>query len=264
MIEKDKNIFNEKGLKRLVETDPELRQITLNDARFYQRFPGVFYTSVTTILGYFPKGYFFETWTKDVGHNADIIMRRAADEGTQVHKACEAFLKGKEVRWIESDGRVNYNTHVWKMILGFVDFWNTYKPKLIMSEEFMYSDEHKYCGTLDLLVEIDGETWILDIKTSNSVHESHHLQLSAYTKAYEEVHKRKVDRNGVIWLKSSKRGPDKSKKRMQGKGWEIVEGSKTVDEYFDMFLHTFKTYRIMHPEQEIELLTLPNSVCLSE
>lgn len=262
MIEKDSNVYRDKSLRHVVETDPELRQITLKDSRFYQRSPGVFYPSVTTILSYFPKGYFFETWVKDVGHNADIVMRRAADEGTQVHKAIETILSGGELRWIEPDGRVNYHTHVWRMILGFVDFWTTYKPTLLLSEEFMYSDTHKYCGTLDLLVEIEGEKWLLDIKTSNNVHESYHLQMAAYTKAYEERYLQKIDRNGIIWLKSAKRGPDKTKKKMQGAGWEVVEGKKTVDEYFEMFLHTLKTYRIMHPEEEIELTTLPNTIKL--
>lgn len=264
MIEQHKNIYKDKFLKRIVETDPELKQITLKDARYYQRSPGVFYPSVTTILHYFPKGHFFEQWMKDMGHNADIIMRRAGDEGTQVHKAIEAFLEGKEIRWIEPDGRVNYHTHVWRMILGFVDFWTTYKPKLLMSEEFMVSDTHKYCGTLDLLVEMNGEKWLLDIKTSNSVYESYHLQMAAYTKAYEEVKGESIQRNGIIWLKSSKRGPDKSNKKMQGQGWEVIEGKKTVDEYFQMFLHTYETYKIMHPETEIELLTLPNTVKLPE
>jgi hypothetical protein len=264
MIEQANNIYKDKYLKRVVETDPDLRQITLHDARYYQRSPGVFYPSVTTVLGYFPKDKFFEIWMKDVGHNADLIMRRAGDEGTQVHKAIEAYLEGKEVRWIESDGHVNYKTGVWKMILAFIDFWTTYKPTLIMSEEFMYSDTHKYSGTLDLLVEINGERWVLDIKTSNALHESYHLQMAAYTKAFEEMKGEKVARNGIIWLKSAKRGPDKSGKKMQGPGWEIAEGKKTVDEYFEMFLHTYATYRIMNPEEEIELLTLPNVVKLGE
>jgi hypothetical protein len=250
MIEQSKNVYKDKFLKRIVETDPQLRQITLHDSRYYQRSPGVFYPSVTTILGYFPKGSFFETWLKDMGHNADIVMRRAGDEGTQVHEAVEKFLRGEEIRWIESDGRVNYHTHVWKMILSFVDFWTTYKPTLLLSEEFMYSDTHKYSGTLDLLVELNGQKWILDIKTSNNIHESYYLQMSAYTKAYEERYLQTVDRN------------DKTGKKMQGAGWEIMEGKKTLDEYFQMFLHTYETYKIMHPETDIELLTLPNTVKL--
>jgi hypothetical protein len=262
MINKANNIFKNKRLKMIVETDPDLRQITLPDARYYQRSPGVFYPSVTTILGFFPKGSFFETWLKDSGHNADIIMRRAGDEGTQVHEAAEKILKGEEVRWIEPDGYVNYNTHVWKMILSFYDFWTTYNPKLLLSEEFMYSDQHKYSGTLDLLVELDGKKWIIDIKTSTAIHTSHYLQMSAYVKAYEEKYGEKVDRTGILWLKSSKRGPDKTKKRIQGNGWELKEGDKSIDEYFQMFLHTYETYKMMHPEQEIEMLTLPNSIKL--
>ena len=262
MIEHSNNIYRDKFLKKIVETDPDMRQITLHDSRYYQRSPGVFYPSVTTILGYFPKGQFFETWLKDSGHNSDIIMRRAGDEGNQVHKAAEMILRGEEVRWIESDGRVNYSTFVWKMILGFYDFWTTYKPTLILSEEFMFSDKYKYSGTLDLLCEINGERWIIDIKTSTAVHPSYFLQMSAYVKAYEERYLQKVDRTGILWLKSSKRGPDKSGKKMQGLGWEIKEGDKTQDEYFDMFLHTYETYKMMHPEQEIELLTLPNVVKL--
>jgi hypothetical protein len=262
MINKANNIFRDKRLKMIVETDPELRQITLPDARYYQRSPGIYYPSVTTILGYFPKGAFFETWLKDSGHNADFIMRRAGDEGTQVHNAAEKILKGEEIRWIESDGHVNYNTHVWRMVLSFYDFWSTYKPTLLLSEEFMFSDTHKYSGTLDLLVELNGKKWIIDIKTSTAIHTSHFLQMSAYVKAYEERYMQKVDNVGILWLKSSKKGPDKTGKRIQGAGWELKEGDKSIDQYFDMFLHTYETYKMMHPEQEIEMLTLPNSIKL--
>jgi hypothetical protein len=262
MINKSSNIFKNKHLKMMVETDPDLRQITLPDARYYQRSPGVFYPSVTTILGYFPKGAFFETWLKDSGHNADFIMRRAGDEGTQVHNAVEDILRGKEIRWIESDGHVNYNTHVWKMILSFYDFWSTYKPNLILSEEFMYSDQYKYSGTLDLLVELNGKKWIIDVKTSTAIHTSHFLQMSAYVKAYEERYLQKIDNVGILWLKSAKKGPDKTGKRIQGSGWELKEGDKSIDDYFQMFLHTYETYKMMHPEQEIEMLTLPNSIKL--
>ena len=262
MIAKNHNIYKDSKIRKLVETDPDLRQITLPDARYYQRSPGIYYPSVTTILGFFPKGSFFETWLKDSGHNADIIMRRAGDEGTQVHNAIEDILRGNEVRWIDSNGHVNYNTHVWRMILSFYEFWTTYKPNLILSEEFMFSDEHKYSGTLDLLVELNGQKWIIDIKTSTAIHTSHFLQMSAYVKAYEERFSQKIDRTGILWLKSSKRSADKTGKRIQGNGWELKEGDKSIDEYFKMFLHTYETYKMMHPEQEIELLTLPNVIKL--
>jgi hypothetical protein len=126
----------------------------------------------------------------------------------------------------------------------------------------MFSDQHKYSGTLDMLVELDGKKWLIDIKTSTSIHTSHYLQMSAYVKAYEEKYLQKVDHTGILWLKSSKKGPDKTKKRIQGSGWELKEGDKSIEEYFQMFLHTYETYKMMHPDQEIEMLTLPNSIKL--
>ena len=103
MIEKNENV-NSKRVKRLIHPDSTARQITLQDSRFYQRKEGIFYPSVTTVLSYYPKDKFFETWLKEVGSNADVIMRRAGEEGTQVHTAIEAYLKGEEVNWLNEWG----------------------------------------------------------------------------------------------------------------------------------------------------------------
>lgn len=263
MIESNTNIYKDGKLNKVVEVDQEFSQITLHDSRYYQREPGVFYPSVTTVLGYFPKNKFFESWLKDVGHNADIIMRRAGDEGTQVHNALEDYLKGTELRWIERNGHVNYKTDVWKMILKTVDFWETYKPELVASESLLFSDEIKYAGTTDLIVRIDGKLWLIDLKTSNSLHTSYFLQLAAYKQAWFEMTGDVIDEVGILWVKSSKRGPDKKGVKMQGKGWEIVQGERTHEEYLDMFKFTHSIFRLDNKDDEIELVTLPNTVKLS-
>jgi hypothetical protein len=87
-----------------------------------------------------PKGKFFENWLKDVGHNADIIVRKAADEGTQVHDAIEKYLQGEKISFLNEDGYSKYSLDVWRMILKFQDFWETYKPTLIESEIHLFSD----------------------------------------------------------------------------------------------------------------------------
>ena len=79
MIEKDVNVFKKKTT-RLLEIDQEMKRVTIMDNRYYSR-NKEYYPSVTTILQYMPKNRFFETWLKDVGHNADIIMRKAGKEG---------------------------------------------------------------------------------------------------------------------------------------------------------------------------------------
>ena len=176
MIKQGMNILEQNEKKRL-DFNPELKQINFLDRRVYKRGEGVYYPSVTTILQYMPKNKFFETWMKDVGHNADLIMRKAGKEGTQVHEAAEALVKGEEVTWMDDYGRAKYSQVVWEMILKFYEFWSTYKPELISTEDFVWSDEHKYAGTADLVVKLDGKVWLLDLKTSNSLHKSYDYSL---------------------------------------------------------------------------------------
>ena len=236
MIKQGMNILKQNEKKRL-DFQPELKQINFLDRRVYKRSEGVYYPSVTTILQYMPKNKFFESWLKDVGHNADLIMRRAGKEGTQVHEAAEALVLGQEVSWMDDYGNAKYSQIVWEMILKFYEFWNTHKPELISAEDFVYSDEYKYAGTADLVVKMDGETWLLDIKTSNNLHKSYDLQLASYAKALEESKGIKIDRTGIIWLKAQSRGPSKKAWSIyKVKGWKI----KVIDE-IDYNFELFKT-----------------------
>ena len=248
MIKQGMNILEQNEKKRL-DFKPELQQINFLDRRVYKRSEGVYYPSVTTILQYMPKNKFFESWLKDVGHSADLIMRRAGKEGTQVHEAAEALVKGEEISWMDDYGNAKYSQIVWEMILKFYDFWSTYKPELISTEDFVYSDEFKYAGTADLVVKMDDQTWLLDLKTSNSLHKSYDLQLAAYAKALEETKGIKIDRTGIVWLKAQSRGPSKKQGIYHGKGWKI----KIVDEIeynFDLFKTIYKLYSLENPKVE--------------
>tara|TARA_R100001591_G_scaffold117052_1_gene135509 strand:+ start:447 stop:1229 length:783 start_codon:yes stop_codon:yes gene_type:complete len=248
MIKQGTNILNENEKKRL-EFNPTLKQINFLDRRVYKRSEGVYYPSVTTILQYMPKAKFFESWLKDVGHNADLIMRKAGKEGTQVHEAAEKLVKGEEVTWMDDFGNARYSQLVWEMILKFYEFWSTYKPELISTEEFVFSDEHKYAGTADLVVKLDGQVWLLDLKTSNSIHKSYDLQLAAYAKALEETKGIKIERTGIIWLKAHTRSNSKKKGVYQGKGWQLRQVDK-IEENFELFNMIYKLYSLENPTIE--------------
>ena len=248
MIKQGMNILKQNEKKNL-EFNPDLQQINFLDRRVYKRSEGVYYPSVTTILQFMPKAKFFETWIKDVGHNADFIMRKAGKEGTQVHEAAEALVLGEEVSWMDDYGNAKYSQIVWEMILKFADFWKTTKPELISTEDFVWSDEHKYAGTADLVVKMDKETWLLDIKTSNSIHKSYDLQLASYAKALEESKGIKIDRTGIIWLKAHTKGPSKRKGVYQGKGWQlrIIDD---IDKNFELFKMIYELYKLENPVTE--------------
>lgn len=248
MIKQGMNILKQNEKKNL-EFNPDLQQINFLDRRVYKRSEGVYYPSVTTILQYMPKNKFFESWLKDVGHNADYIMRKAGKEGTQVHEAAEALVLGEEVSWMDDYGNAKYSQIVWEMILKFVEFWQTAKPELISTEDFVWSDKHEYAGTADLVVKMDKETWLLDLKTSNSIHKSYDLQLASYAKALEESKGIKIDRTGIIWLKAHTRSASKKKGVYQGSGWQ-VRIVDDIDKNFELFKMIYELYKLENPVTE--------------
>ena len=254
------NILEQNEKKRL-DFNPELQQINFLDRRVYKRSEGVYYPSVTTILQYMPKNKFFDTWLKDVGHNADYIMKKAGKEGTQVHEAAEKLVKGEEVSWMDDYGNARYSQIVWEMILKFAEFWNTYKPELISTEDFVWSDKYKYAGTADLVVKMDGEVWLLDLKTSNSIHKSYDLQLASYAKALEECKGIKIERTGIIWLKAHTRSASKKKGVYQGKGWQVKVIDK-IDENFELFNLIYKLYSLENPTVEPIYNSYPTTIKL--
>jgi len=223
---------------RILEISDDHKQITLPDSRFYRR-NGNYYPSVTYVLGYYPKGRHFEDWLKKVGYASEYIVKKAAEEGTQVHELVEEYLNGTELKFLDLNGYPQYNPDVWQMFLHFVEFWETYKPKLIETEVHLFSDELKVAGTCDLICEINDELWVLDVKTSNHIQPTYELQTAVYTQCYKECYGKDAQRQGILWLKSSKRGPKKDK--MQGKGWEVVESERTQEEN----LNIFKTVRTL-------------------
>jgi hypothetical protein len=257
MIEKHSNIIKDPKIKRLVEYKEGDKQVNVLDNRFYRR-DTKYYPSVTSILNYFPKNQFFHSWLKDVGHNSDIIANKAAGEGTQVHNAVEAFLNGEEITWIDDYGNVKYNLDVWKMILRFADFWNTHKPELVTAEYHLFSDVHEYAGTADLVVRFMDNLWLLDLKTSNSLHTSYDLQLAAYATAWNETHSEKITHTGILWVKANTRSEGKGGK-IQGKGWELKIVSD-IENNFKMFKNIQEIYKLENPNHKPHTEILPTSV----
>ena len=149
---------------RILEISKDSKQITLPDSRYYVR-NGEYYPSITYVLQYYPKGKFFEDWLKKVGYSSDYIMKKAGGEGTLVHEMIEDYLNGKGLNFLSSTGYPKYDPLVWQMFLRFVDFWETYNPKLIETEVHLFSDEIKVAGTCDMIceIEIEGKTelWII-------------------------------------------------------------------------------------------------------
>ncbi len=232
---------------RILEISDDHKQITLPDSRYYRR-NGEYYPSITYVLSYYPKGKYFEDWLKQVGYAADHIVKRASEEGTQVHGMIEDYLNGQELSFLDDFDNPQYNPDVWQMFIKFVDWWETYNPTLIEPEVHLFSDKYKVAGTCDLVCEIDGELWIIDFKTSNHLQTTYDLQTAIYAQCFEECFGKKVDRTGILWLKSSKRGPAKGK--IQGKGWEVYESSRSREENLSIFQTVKRLFDLENPNPQ--------------
>lgn len=121
-----------------------------------------------------------------------------------------------------------YRTYV----AAFRDFLSHYSAsgKIVSSEKAVISFGDQYAGTYDLLMQIDGELWLIDIKTSKGIYAETGLQLVAYGYAEHIVLPNdptlypmpKVAHYGVLHLR-----PDK----YPIQGWRLVEYGVSERDY---------------------------------
>ena len=234
----------------------KLNRVDVLDERFYTMDNETFYPSVTTVLNVYPKGYGYQEWLKQTGYNADIVMERAATQGSNVHNAIDDFLNGKELTWIREDGTENFTLKEWDMISKFMEFYERYvKGNEFVSEAMLWSDKLKLGGTTDLVAQIMGETWQIDYKTSNALYKTNEMQLAVYKEMWDEKNDPKIDRYGILWLNSSHR----SEKEFQGKGWVLKELTKSHDHNLKLYHHTRALWDEENPNYKPKNLTYNNS-----
>jgi len=252
-------ILKNKKYKRILEVSEDSLMVTTLDSRFYRR-NGKYYPSITSVLGMMPKGPHYEDWLMKYGFNSKVLAAKAADEGTQVHDLVERYLNGEEIKFLNEREQPIYDPEIWKMFLNFVDFWETYKPTLIEAEVHLFSDKLKIAGTCDIVCEINGEIWILDLKTSNQITQTYEIQTSLYKECYEECFNKKVAKTGVLWVKAGSRGPDKTGKKIKGKGWELVEPGRSHSKNIEIYKALRIIFDVMNPKNEPNHISFPTII----
>lgn len=243
---------------KIVHT-PELNQITFLDERYYQDGEN-YYPSVSTILDVYPKGYGFQQWLKDLGSNADEVLKRAGEQGTKIHNMIQAFLDGQEVKWIEGD-KDNFTLDEWLMFLKFVDFYKTFKPETIAVEKSLVDAELGFGGTLDYICKIGQDTWLIDWKSGGSIYKGNKIQISAYQKIWNKQNKLQINRIACAHLRSQTRGADKAGKVMQGEGWKIEEVEDPAHMY-KLFEHAQAIWREENPNPQPKNTVYPDKISI--
>lgn len=248
--------MNEKMKDKLgqVFVDTENNQLTFTDQRFYRTDGGNYVPSVTTILNCYPKGPEFYEWLKKNGEDSDNIRDAAGFDGSLVHQLCERYSQGEVVSILSADGVIQYSTRQWSMFERYVEFIQKFKPKILMAEFNIISPKLGYAGTIDMLAEINGKRYIVDIKTSGAIHKTYWLQLSAYKKLFEEKYKETVDGYCILWLNAKTRTEGKGD-AMQGKGWQMCFPDMPDEHYATLFTHTISLYNEEYKDSKPRNLT---------
>lgn len=132
------------------------------------------------------KGKGFEYFLKKYGEQADEIAHKAAESGTKVHKVCEHIIK-KRIE--DRESRIEIKPKEWALdkteilkLKGFLNFIADYEPTFKDSEIDVCDGQCS--GRADIVCEIKGEPYIVDIKCGSSLWDDHYMQVSFYCKAY--------------------------------------------------------------------------------
>lgn len=235
--------------------DTEAKQVQFLDNRYYTNDDGItYFPSVTEILSVYPKGFGFNSWLKNVGNNAEQIVEHAAEFGSKVHELTENIHVTDRIEWLDEKGNPRFDIEIWKSILKYSNFWTKTNPILVANEMKLVSPALRFGGTLDRVIMINGKRFLIDIKTSNYIHTTHELQLSAYATMWNMLNPNEpIDHVGVLWLKAQVRTDkiDHDKLTYQGvsKGgsWQLKVFEKHYKESFEVFLCTQKIWELENP-----------------
>lgn len=122
---------------------------------------GLYYPSVTSVLGHGQDKSGLDDWRERVGaEEADRTTRRSATRGTNVHRLCEKYILNEE---FDLRKEMPVNVMLFKQIQRQL---NSHMDTVRGCESFLYSDSLRLAGACDLIADWDGKPSIIDFKTS--------------------------------------------------------------------------------------------------
>lgn len=134
--------------------------------------------------------------------------KKAQNRGTTIHSIVEAYKASGVIIETVPDHLKGYAE-------AFYSWVKDNKLEIEENEKTVVNEKHQFAGTLDMLVKINGEEYVLDVKTGKDIYPESTLQLSAYNETLGGTRKM-----AVLLLKEN------GKYKFE-----------TVESEFDAFLH---------------------------
>lgn len=166
----------------------------------------------------------------------------AADFGTAVHEALGQLVAEQPVT--APDGAEGH-------VAALREWWAAYRPLVLDSEIQVLNLEVGYAGSLDLICEVYGRRYLVDLKTGSTLGAEIPLQLAAYRYADHIFEDERiiasvpiVDACAVLWIP-----------RDAPADWQFVE-VEAGGAQFDQFLHLMATHSYVKEHDKVAIGTL--------
>jgi hypothetical protein len=163
---------------------------------------------VTTIVSRFKDSGGLIRWAYKCGVDGiDIDKARdnAAEAGTIAHDMIDAWVHGRD--W-EPD--VNTSAEMLekaqKGFEGFLSWAASTHLDVVETEVSLVSERHRFGGTIDGIGRLNGQTVLLDWKSSNRIYADYIVQVAAYVKLLEECRRDRI--TGIHLLRVGKEWGD--------------------------------------------------------
>jgi hypothetical protein len=165
-----------------------------------------------------------------MGEEADTIRDEAGRRGSIVHSLTERYDAGEEITLLTEHGEIGYKLNEWAMFERYVDFRNCHQFDILHNEFNVISTKLGFAGTIDRVIILNGKNYLVDIKTSNAVHEFYWLQLQAYKRLLWEYYEsdKVIDGVAILWLNAKTRTYGKAD-AIQGPGWQLIIRDKAEE-----------------------------------
>jgi len=234
----------------------EAQQINVFDERWYQISDGEdthYLPGVTTYLEVYPKGYAFRQWLKSTSFNADAVLEKAGEFGSQFHDLIQHLLLGESIVFQE-------DVRLWERFLIWCQFWKDLGEKYEVEfndcfiEFIAHNIEYQCAGTVDFMPQIDGKYYVIDWKSGNYIADQAKIQISTYTKLVEAQYEVEVEEAWIGWFPAKK--PNK-------RGYRIIKVERDeIETNFEDFQHLQKIWTREHGKEKPKFLIYPSNINL--
>ncbi len=198
----------------------------------YKTKDGTCVPGVTTVLGVINKP-FLVTWANNLGLQG-INCRAYVDElatiGTLAHylvecnvKGCDPYLGNYTPEQVEQ---------AQKCFTKWLEWRGNREIIPILQESPLVNEQHRYGGTIDLYVRIDGVPTLIDIKTAKAIYSEQRAQVTAYRYLLRD-NGCPVDRAQIVRIG-----------RNEDEAFEVAEVTDETGAQWQIFQHALEIYRL--------------------